>query len=423
MKLARRLVYGHSEQERQVIESGRYGDERSAFEIDRARIIHCAAFRRLQGKTQVFGLGGSDFFRTRLTHSLETAQIGKGIALRVGADPDLVEAAALAHDIGHPPFGHVGEAELKRLMLKHGGFEANAQNFKILCRLEAKSTRYDGLNLTRATLDALLKYKKSFTKVKRKRPLGKMKFYYDDDEALVSWATKGAPGRRRSFECEIMDWADNIAYSTHDLEDGIKAGMVTREKVDTYEGRLRRIVLNGRHGSRWKRAWDRAIDTVTKATYKSGKSEFKSKARRKEAISDTVSSFVKAATWDDVDDHNTPARYTRKLVINPAQERQCKVLKELAWELIITDEHLATLERKAQNIVRGLFRELTRKSLSTFHLYPPDFRERLESTQKKSDSNLFRVACDYISGMTDAHAIRIYSRLVQPEPGSLFEFL
>ena len=131
-------------------------EERHEFERDRSRIIHSAAFRRLQGKTQVFMAGEGDFLRTRLTHSLEVAQIGKGLALRLGANTDLVEAVSLLHDIGHPPFGHTGEAELKDLLQCFGGFEANAQNLRIIARLETKSEEYDGLNLTRAVVDGQL---------------------------------------------------------------------------------------------------------------------------------------------------------------------------------------------------------------------------------------------------------------------------
>ena len=178
----RKIKYTPHDRERRFPEKLPKGDERTEFERDRSRIIHSAAFRRLQGKTQVFTAGEGDFFRTRLTHSLEVAQIGKGLALRLRADPDLVEAVSLIHDIGHPPFGHSGEEELKLLMRPYGGFEANAQNIRILTKLENKSGKYDGLNLTRATIDGQLKYKEAFEPTKRK-------FVYEDDIGIVDWAS------------------------------------------------------------------------------------------------------------------------------------------------------------------------------------------------------------------------------------------
>ena len=202
------------------------GDERSHFERDRSRIIHSAAFRRLQGKTQVFTAGEGDFFRTRLTHSLEVAQIAKGIALRLRADPDLVEAAALMHDIGHPPFGHAGERVLKKAMAPYGGFEANAQNIRVVTLLETKSEQYCGLNLTRAVMDGQLKYKTVF-------PGRSGKFVYGSDIQTVRWASATARAvatdldpDAQSFECQIMDWADDVAYAVHDLEDSVHAQFV-----------------------------------------------------------------------------------------------------------------------------------------------------------------------------------------------------
>ena len=202
------------------------GDERSHFERDRSRIIHSAAFRRLQGKTQVFTAGEGDFFRTRLTHSLEVAQIAKGIALRLRADPDLVEAAALLHDIGHPPFGHAGERVLKKAMAPYGGFEANAQNIRVVTLLETKSERYNGLNLTRAVLDGQMKYKTPF-------PGENGKFVYGSDIQTVRWASDKArtvatnlDPDTQSFECQIMDWADDVAYAVHDLEDSVHARFI-----------------------------------------------------------------------------------------------------------------------------------------------------------------------------------------------------
>ena len=221
-------------------------EERSDFEIDRSRIVHSAAFRRLQGKTQVFTIGESDFFRTRLTHSLEVAQIGKGLAIRLGAHTDIVEAACLLHDIGHPPFGHAGEKELKTLMADYGGFEANAQNIRIITRLENKSHQYDGLNLTRAVIDAQLKYKNIFANVDGKY---KDKFIYDNDLTIVKWASleaqrtiEGAELTWKSFECEIMDLADDIAYAVHDLEDSIRANYINALTFFQDDGLIRSVI-------------------------------------------------------------------------------------------------------------------------------------------------------------------------------------
>ena len=204
-------------------------DRRSEFEHDRARIIHSAAFRRLQGKTQVFGVYEGDFFRTRLTHSLEVAQIAKGIALSLGADTDLVETICLAHDLGHPPFGHAGERLLHDHMRNYGGFESNAQTFRIVTRLEHKHTAYPGLNLTYPSLDGLLKYKTCMNTqaltLARREPI---KGYYAVDRDLVEAITRSTgSGQQRSLECQIMDVADDIAYSAHDLEDSLQAGLLT----------------------------------------------------------------------------------------------------------------------------------------------------------------------------------------------------
>ena len=407
-------------------------DVRSPFERDRSRILHSAAFRRLQGKTQVFAPSESDFYRTRLTHSLEVAQIGKGLALRLGADVDIVEAACLAHDIGHPPFGHTGEFELKRLMKSEGGFEANAQNLRILTRLESKSVQYEGLNLSRAVVDAQLKYKDLFND-------DLDKFVYEADSETVSWASEEAsshysefrnPGEElRSFECEIMNLADDIAFSVHDLEDSIHAGYID---AHTFEGNDRRIdrvldkvaeVFKGEREDVQK-TYGRLVKYISRyIDQSSGDSgalpHRRRKSRRKELTSFLIGRYINAPLRTDRGQAKGAVsdRYRYTVVMPTEPSVEMRLLRELVHELVIRSERVVTLEEKAKFIVRKLFDKFTGEK--GYYLLPDDWREL--SDHGGGDASLPRVACDYISGMTDDYALKTYSRLFLPAQGSIFD--
>ncbi|BDR52674.1 hypothetical protein KIM372_05810 [Bombiscardovia nodaiensis] len=221
--------YQEADEERWAPEPPK-SQSRTAFERDRARLVHSSALRRLGAKTQILVAGSDDFARTRLTHTLEVAQIGRQIGVMLGCDPDVVDCACLAHDLGHPPFGHNGERALAEIASSIGGFEGNAQTMRLLTRLEPKvffpDGRSAGVNLTRAGLDAAVKYPWTLAEA-RQHPKGErsLKYcVYPDDEEVFHWLKEGAPANTTPMECQVMDLSDDIAYSVHDVEDAIVGG-------------------------------------------------------------------------------------------------------------------------------------------------------------------------------------------------------
>lgn len=410
----------------ECLEGTRTDDERTPFEVDRDRIIHSAAFRRLQSKTQVFLSGEYDFYRTRLTHSLEVAQIGRSIctSLRRNSplltgdfhiDADLVEGICLSHDLGHPPFGHSGERVLNALMKTHGGFEGNAQTLRLITEVIFSSNgERKGMNPTRAFLDGVLKYKSLYGRLKNPEN----HFLYDEQKRYVTFIFGGAavpsalkPGAGmnafRSIECQIMDWSDDAAYSINDLVDSIHAGFMSKQRIGQWAVENN---LKGREAE-----W---IDGIL-AAIDAGDIE-----RR---FARTIGSFIKACSLGERKNFmsNRTNRYKLELQIDPEIQRQSGVYKKLAFDLVFLSPQLHQLEHKGGMMVRRIFETLVEnyvtQSNSKMNLLPTDMEKAIRATQKKQDR--FRLICDHIAGMTDGFAVRMYKRLFEPDFGSIVDLI
>ena len=428
----RTIPYTKNDKQRFHKEKSHRDDERRVFERDRSRIIHSAAFRRLQGKTQVFTAGEGDFFRTRLTHSLEVAQIAKGLALRLGANTDLVESIALIHDIGHPPFGHAGENELKRLMKPYGGFEANAQNIRILTYLEKRHTKYDGLNLTRAVLDGQLKYKNAYTPYADPLSVEAKKFIYREDLPLVEWASREAQAvcaldsSCKSFECEIMDWADDIAYAVHDLEDSMHAHYIDAITFEHNHPSVEKDVQSEFSSSNVPQIYADLRNIILEENpdfhfVNPVRDPQERKANRKRLTSFFIQRFIQAASR--IERHPTVKnpisnRYRYTVRVNELQRVEAKIINRLIREFVLNATQVRTLEEKGKHMIRSIFLKLMRNENAKY-LLPEDWRSYLEDDCSKEQQA--RVVCDYICGMTDDYAQKTYARLFLPNQGSIYD--
>lgn len=431
------LKYKEYDKERQISETKRDEDERSDFERDRSRVIHSAAFRRLQGKTQLIAPNQGDFFRTRLTHSLEVAQVGKGLALKLGANTDLVETICLIHDLGHPPFGHAGEDELKSLMKDHGGFEANGQNIRLLTYLEPKTSKFYGLNLTRATLDGQWKYKKHY-------PCDTRKFYYQEDKRTLDWVSESIiiASKDKSFECQIMDWADEIAYAIHDLEDCIHAKLITNSDFSEFENNpLINVVIEdvaksklrwGAHSNSAELGWVRSVWDGLIADLKCNKPSFivsttlnerETSVNRKALTSFLIHRYISSTNRvvkSGYRDSDITLRYAYDTDIPVEMKAEVKLINGLIRTKVIESPEVFSLEQKGRRIIRELFQAYMQDS-NSMKMLPTNFKEMLDDP--KDCKQRARVVCDYIAGMTDAFAQTTYARLFLPNFGSVRDLL
>lgn len=424
-------------------ESAKENDPRNPYEHDYGRVIHSAAFRRLQNKTQVLGLGDSDFYRTRLTHSMEVAQVGAGITTYLSRNTEedlfdiqailpedrLIQAICLAHDIGNPPFGHGGEIALNEMMHKHGGFEGNGQTLRILSKLENYSNGF-GMDPTRRMLLGVLKYPASYCEAcneeaysggsnpKRFKP---PKCYLDDELDVVEWILeplekserklltscfpkeegKHLKTRFKSLDTSIMELADDISYGVHDLEDAVSLRLITEKNWnETLEG-FKSSILND------------LIDLG-----KIRKDLFSEREYLvKHAIGELVHFFISNS---DIVEQN-PGFETPLLkyivTLNEDARKLLEFLTKLVQERVIASQTVQLLEFKGQKIIKLLFSALNED--------PGSFLN--ESARKKyseaPNEQKMRVLCDYVAGMTDEYAARLYSMIFQPRSGSVFDRL
>lgn len=438
----------------------REGDARSPWDVDYGRVIHSASFRRLQGKTQILNLGDSDFYRTRLTHSLEVAQIATGILRQYRAyrsdhpvhpllpHQALVQTIGSCHDMGHPPFGHGGEVALNYCMRDHGGFEGNGQTLRILSRLEKFSDASMGTDVTRRALLGVLKYPASHSatfnpaltprldprptaihiidRARAKPP----KCYFDSEQEAVDWilaplsdkdralfqSVKPQAGKHgkplyKSFDCSIMDVADDIAYGVHDLEDGIALDLITRKDfIDKETGVT-------------EAACAPYLDYLKKTYPKESANDvykgfvdqlFGSGAERKHCINRLVGYFITAADLATQNLFDEPL-LDHQAVLPPNIRSFLEALKGFVAREVILSPNVQQLEFKGQKMVVSVFEALLSEPGS---FLPKDAQKLYEA-----DGQDPRRICDYIAGMTDGFLLKTYDRLFSPRMGSVFDRL
>jgi dGTPase len=395
-------MYDDAATERRVAEAGKRAG-RTAFQRDRARVLHSSALRRLAGKTQVVEPVGDHPLipRTRLTHSLECAQIGRELGAALGCDPDLVDAACLAHDLGHPPFGHNGEQALSEAAERAGGFEGNAQSFRLLTRLEPKVDGA-GLNLTRAVLDAATKYPW--------RKDARTKFgVYDDDVASFHWVRDGRSDERRPLESQVMDFADDCAYSVHDLEDGVVAGLIDLAALPEHRDRVVARAAESYSDvepAELEQVYGSLLADLDRAQPFDGTA--RAQAALKDLTSELIGRFCSAA------EHATRSRYGDQplrrydagLVVPARVGAEIAVLKSIAAVFVMDLPEAVERQSRERQALAELVEALTDQPSAMEPAY------RLWWEEAADDAARLRAVVDQVAALTDAAAWGLHARIV-----------
>lgn len=413
--------YVDADRERWVAEPAK-SRERTAFERDRARLVHSSALRRLGAKTQVLGPSSDDFVRTRLTHTLEVAQVGREIGKALGCDPDIVDTACLAHDLGHPPFGHNGERALAELAKGIGGFEGNAQTLRLLTRLEPKVVAPDGravgLNLTRASLDASVKYPWRHLQGPVSAASGKPthKFgVYEDDLPVFEWLREQAPDGRKCLEAQVMDLADDISYSVHDVEDAVVGGRLDLEVLGV-PGERDRVVeaVQTWYGDAVSaQGLQDAIDRLVAARlWRPGFDGSRAAlASLKDSTSQLIGRFAKASQLATREEYGTGplTRYAADLIVPHETLAEILVLKGLAVTYVMAPRELEPLYHRQREVLVDLVQVLSERA--PIALEPPFAADWVEA---ENDAARLRVVIDQVASLTDVSAAELHARLVHP---------
>ena len=385
------------------------GYGRSHFERDRARVLHSAAFRRLATKTQVHTAGSDDFLRTRLTHSLEVAQISREMGARLGCDPDVVDVAGLAHDLGHPPFGHNGEHALDGVAESCGGFEGNAQTLRVLTRLEAKVPGA-GLNLTRASLDATSKYPW------QRKPHNRKFGVYADDAPVFEWIRRGAPaGERRCLEAQVMDWADDVAYSVHDVEDGVHGGYITlRTLIDDASERSALCAdVAGSYSDESLTVLEDQLGMLLADEVVTAASDYDATYRSQIALKRMTSvltgRFVASAVGATNSRHGSEPvrRYDADLVVPRTVRIQCALLKGMALRYVMRTRAAEEWYERQRTILVELVEALCARAPEGLDpVFAPLWKDATD------DAARLRVVIDQVASLTDHGAVAWHRTLV-----------